>query len=177
MKIDLFIKGFVSFCEREKIDHALIGAFAMQAYGYVRATRDIDFVARQTSQSKIIPYLESLGFETLHRSDGYSNHLHPIGSLRVDLVYVNDATAKKIFSETNHFVIFKNIPVPVVKAEHLVDMKLFAAKNAPERLLHELADIKELVKATHIDKELLKQLFEKNGLGDRVSEVSDDKYL
>jgi hypothetical protein len=176
MKIQPFIRQFISFCEREKIEYALIGAFAMQAHGYIRATRDIDFVVRLKSQTRIIPYLESLGFETLHRSDGYSNHLHPIGSLRVDFVYVDDATAEEIFKETKQTMIFKNISVPVVKAEHLVKMKLWAAKNAPERLLHELADIKELVKAAHIDKALIKQLFEKQGLGDRVSEVCDVTY-
>jgi len=176
MKIEPFLKHFVKFCERESIDYALIGAFAMQAYGYVRATRDVDFVVRRQSQSKIVPYLESLGFETLHRSDGYSNHLHPIGPLRIDFVYVDDATAEEIFKETKQTTIFKNISVPVAKAEHLVKMKLFAAKNAPERLLRELADIKELVKAAKIDKVLLKQLFEKHGLGDRVSEVCDEKY-
>ena len=125
---------------------------------------------RRKSQSKIVVYLESIGFETTHSSDSYSNHLHPIGSLRVDFVYVDDTTAEKIFRETNQAAIFKNISVPVVKAEHLVDMKLFAAKNAPERRLRELADIKELVKAARIDNALLKQLFEKHGLGDRVSE-------
>lgn len=176
MNIKPFIKQFISFCKREKIDYALIGAFAMQAYGYVRATRDVDFVVRQKSHSKIIPYLESIGFETTHSSDGYSNHIHPIGSLRVDFVYVDDATAEKIFKETNHTVIFKNITVPVAKAEHLVDMKLFTVKNAPERRLQEFADIKELVKAAGIDNALLKQLFEKHGLGNRVSEVCDEPY-
>jgi len=176
MKIEPFIKQFISFCERGSIDYALIGAFAMQAYGYVRATRDIDFVVRRQSQSKIVSHLESIGFETIHRSDGYSNHLHPVGSLRVDFVYVDDATAEKIFAETKRVTLFKNIAVPVAKAEHLLAMKLFAAKNAPERLLRELADIKELAKAAGIDKGILKQLFEKYGFGGRLNEVSDDKY-
>lgn len=176
MKIEPFIRQFVTYCESNKVDYALIGAFAMQAYGYTRATRDIDFVVRGRSQEKIVSYLESIGFETLHRSKGYSNHLHPIGPIRIDFVYVDDMTAGKIFKETKLVAIFKNITVPVVKAEHLLTMKLFAAKNAPERQLRELADIKELVKTADIDKGYVKKMFEKYGLGDRVSEVTDDNY-
>jgi hypothetical protein len=174
MKIEPFIRQFVLFCEREKIDFALIGAFAMQAYGYVRATRDIDFVARRKSRTTIITRLESLGFETLHSSDGYSNHLHPVGTLRVDFVYVDDPTAEKIFKEASRTTFLKNITVPVATAEHLVNMKLFAAKNAPERMLRELADIKELVKSAGIDYSSVQRLFEKYGFGDRVHEVCDD---
>lgn len=31
----------------------MIGAFALKAYGYTRATQDVDFVARQRDQRKI----------------------------------------------------------------------------------------------------------------------------
>jgi hypothetical protein len=36
----------IDFFEQEKIDYALIGAFALKAYGYVRATQDVDFIVR-----------------------------------------------------------------------------------------------------------------------------------
>ena len=67
------------FFERENLDYAVIGAFALYAYGYTRATRDVDFITRIEYQNKVVQYLQSLGFETLNRSEGFSNHLHPIG--------------------------------------------------------------------------------------------------
>jgi hypothetical protein len=33
----------LDFFERERIDYALIGTFALKAYGYTRATQDVDF--------------------------------------------------------------------------------------------------------------------------------------
>jgi hypothetical protein len=59
------ILALVDFFESHRMDYALAGAFALKAYGYLRATQDVDFVARQEEQHAIIQFLESLGFETL----------------------------------------------------------------------------------------------------------------
>jgi hypothetical protein len=71
---DIF-KALSEMFEREKADYAVIGAFALYAYGYVRATRDIDFVTRIEFQKKAVSYLESLGFNTVHCSNAFSNHV------------------------------------------------------------------------------------------------------
>jgi hypothetical protein len=60
MKFKKIFQLLIEFFERERIDYALIGAFALKAYGYVRATQDVDFIARQKDQKKIIANLESL---------------------------------------------------------------------------------------------------------------------
>jgi hypothetical protein len=58
---------------------ALIGGVALAAYGLVRTTLDLDLVVESRCQDDLVAFLESLGFGTLHRSSGYSNHLHRIG--------------------------------------------------------------------------------------------------
>ena len=68
MKFKKTFQLLIDFFERERIDYALIGAFALKAYGYTRATQDVDFIARQKDQKKIIANLEFLGFETLYNS-------------------------------------------------------------------------------------------------------------
>lgn len=60
-------KILTEFFDREHLDYAVIGAFALHAYGYTRATTDVDFITRVECQDKIVQYLESLGFETLNR--------------------------------------------------------------------------------------------------------------
>nr|HID59675.1 hypothetical protein [Desulfobacterales bacterium] len=92
----------VEFSEREKIDYALIGAFALKAYGYTRATQDVDFIVRYEHQAKIVSYLESIGFETMYSSTGYPNHVHPLSGLGgIDLVYVKSQTAESIFGKNS----------------------------------------------------------------------------
>jgi hypothetical protein len=160
---DIF-KALSEMFEREKADYAVIGAFALYAYGYVRATNDIDFVTRIEFQKKAVSFLESLGFQTVHCSEAFSNHMHPIGALRVDLMYLEKETADIIFKDVRKKVLFEDVKVPVVSPEHLIAMKLFAAKHNGRRRLKDLADIKEIIAAVDIDKDSIRKYFRQYGL-------------
>lgn len=160
---DVF-KSVSDFFESRHLDYAVIGAFALYGYGYVRATRDIDFVTRIGNQSAIKQFLDTLGFETTHCSSAFSNHIHPVGSLAVDIMYVDGTTADDIFAATNRKLIFKDVVVPIVSAEHLIAMKLFAAGSSPQRKLKDLADVRELIKNAAVDMAFVKKCFIKNGL-------------
>jgi hypothetical protein len=140
-----------AFFLHEKIDFALIGAFAMHAYGYTRATRDVDFVVRRTDQDTIIGCIEAHGFTTMHRSQGFSNHQHGDDRTRIDILYVDDATAGLIFADARLISLFDDAPIPVASPEHLVAMKLFAVKNDPSRTFKDLADIQELIRRCGLD--------------------------
>jgi hypothetical protein len=157
-------KILTEFFKREHFDFAVIGAFALYAYGYTRATRDVDFITRFENQRKIVDFLESLGFETLNCSGGYSNHLHTSDGLRIDLVYVDGQTADLIFKAVQKKFFFGDFDLPVVSPEHLVALKLFAIRNDPDRKYKELADIKEIVRLTIIDKDQVQKFFKKYGL-------------
>jgi hypothetical protein len=129
----------------------------------VRATLDVDFLARVENQDRIIRYLESsLGYETIHRSSGYSNHVHRLSGLgRIDFLYVQGPTAESIFGHTRRLLVLEDMKLPVVKPEHLVALKVFAMKNNPERALREMADIKELLAVPGLDHEEVRRYFEK----------------
>lgn len=77
---------------------ALIGGHGLAAYGLARATLDLDLVVEARARDELISFMEQRGFETLHCSRGYSNHLHPDPQLgRVDFVYVRGETAHRLF--------------------------------------------------------------------------------
>ena len=98
MDFQRVLREVSSFFERETWRYGVVGAFGLHAYGLSRATQDLDFVTEAAAQSELIAYLESLGFETLHRSEGYSNHLHADPAFgRVDFVFVNGETARRLF--------------------------------------------------------------------------------
>ena len=176
MKFKKTFQLLIDFFERERIDYALIGAFALKAYGYTRATQDVDFIARQKDQKKIIANLESLGFETLYSSTGYSNHLHPLSGLgRIDFVYVKGDTAESIFKEAVRILLFDNLTVPVVRPEHIVALKVFAMKNDPDRALREMADIKELLSLPEINLQEVREYFEKYGQMERYYDIIGEK--
>lgn len=71
----------------------------MAAWGMPRTTLDVDLVVPGEAQDGLVGFLESLGYETLHRSGGYSNHLHPDPDLgRVDVVYVRGETSRELLA-------------------------------------------------------------------------------
>lgn len=160
------------FFNREKLDYAIIGAFALHAYGYTRATRDVDFITRLEYQEKIINYLESQDFETINRTEAFSNHLYPAGSVRIDLLYVEGETADSIFDSVEKKVLFDELKIPIVSPEHLVALKLFAASSDPQRKLKELADIKELIRIRNIEPGKIEKYFKKYNLEKYFDEIT-----
>ena len=176
MNIKTVFRSLTSFFEQAEIDYALVGAFALKAYGYLRATEDVDFLVRGAYQGRIITYLESLGYKTIYRSAGYSNHVHPLAKLgRIDFIYVERETADIILSEAVPLFLMDDISVPVVRAEHLIALKVFAMKNNPERSFREMADLQYLLKLPGLDLEEIRGYFEKYGQMEKYDELTKKK--
>ena len=152
--------------------YALIGGLAMAAYGLVRTTLDLDLVVDADAQEDVIAGMETLGYETLHRSAGYSNHVHVddrMGS--VDFVYVETGTASKLFAATRQVDGPSGQPISVPSPEHLAAMKVLAMKNDPGRTFQELGDIRHLVVAAGADREEVRREFRRHGLENRYREL------
>jgi hypothetical protein len=158
--------------ETKRRRFALAGAMALHARGISRSTQDLDIVTEATAQAELIAHLESLGYETLHRSDGYSNHLHSDPALgRLDFIYVDALTADALFAECDKTYAMGGRRIPVPSAEHLVAMKVQAMKNDPRRAFKELADIQSLIQTQRLDTPALRRYFERAGLLERFREL------
>jgi hypothetical protein len=145
----------------------------MAAYGLVRTTFDLDVVTDGEAQDALVAFLENEGYETLHRSTGYSNHLHTDTDLgRVDVVYVRDETSRELFSNLRLVQGPGGRKIPVLQPEHLIAMKVFAMKNDPSRIYRELEDIRFLLKSTDVDRDEVRGHFRKHGLEDRFDELT-----
>ncbi len=136
----------------------------MSAYGLSRATQDLDFIAELEVQEELVEGLEAVGYRTLHRSAGYSNHLHAdAAGGRLDFVYVRGETSRRLF-EACRTSSFSGRPVRVPRPEHLAAMKVQAMKNDPDRRLQDLADVRFLLGLPGIDEEEVRGYFERAGL-------------
>ena len=109
--------------------------------------------------------LEALGYETLHVSSGFSNHAHRDAEWgAVDVVYVDEETARQIFSASSSTLKVGTRDVPVPTAEHLVAMKVQAMRNDPSRQLQDLADIQYLLGLSETDRAEVRAYFDKAGM-------------
>jgi hypothetical protein len=161
-----------TFFEREDFAYAVIDAFGLHAYGLTRATANLDFVTDSHAQSKLVPFLEALGYETLHISAGYSSHLHGDAAMgRLDFVYVSGDTSQRLLGSAEKMLVLGDISLPVPRAEHLAAMKIQAMKNDPERTFQEMADSLFLLRVPGIDEKEVKGYFEKHGLIEKYHEI------
>jgi hypothetical protein len=166
------IREIAAFFERAGSPFAVIGAFGLHAYGLSRATSDLDFVTESAAQAGLVPFLESRGYETLHVSTGYSNHLHfdPLMG-RLDFVYVSGETSRRLFGSARILAVMEGISLAVPRAEHLAAMKIQAMKNDPQRTLQEMADIHFLLRLPEIDREEIRGYFAAQGMIEKYHEI------
>jgi hypothetical protein len=166
------LQTIAEFFDRTRFPYAVIGAFGLHAYGLSRGTFDMDFVTQTEGQAQLVGFLESLGYETLHVSTGYSNHLHALAALgRLDIVYVGGETSERLFRDVRMMPGPSGQLVPVPRPEHLAAMKVQAMKNDPQRALREMDDIRFLLELPGIDEDEIRGYFERAGLGDRYDEL------
>ena len=149
----------VTWFEVQQISFAVTGGLALHAFGYARFTADVDLVLSRAFQDQVIAHMEAEGYETLYRSEGYSNHLHASPELgRVDFIWVDDSTAVKIASSSTQLMV-GGVELPVPRPEYLIAMKLQAIRNDPGRRLRDLADIQHLMRVPGVDLEEVQSYF------------------
>jgi len=160
-----FVTAF--FADRSSRGAAVIGGVALAAYGNPRTTIDLDFIVDGNLQDALIAFLETQGFETLHRSSGYSNHLHPDPDRgRIDFVYVRGETAEKLFASCRRLPGPGGVSILVPRPEHLAALKAQAMKNDPSRAPSDLADVRFLLGLPGVDHQAIREYFERAGQGD-----------
>ncbi len=166
------LETVTGFLDGKGVRYAVIGGVALAAYGLPRTTVDLDLVVEAEAQEALISFLEPLGFATLHRSSGYSNHVHPDPARgRLDFAYVRGETSQKLFADCRERPGPRDKLIPVPKPEHLAAMKVLAFKNDPARTFQDMADIRFLLTLPGVDRAEVRGSFERHGLGERFDEI------
>lgn len=172
MDFGAVLRRVSAFLNDQGYRFALIGGVALAAYGLARTTLDLDLVVENRAQDDFIAFLESLGFATLHRSTGYSNHLHPDSSWgRLDCVYVGGSTSTELFAACRARRAPGDLELPLPKPEHLAALKVVAMKNDPGRIFQDMADIRFLLQLPQVDRQEIKRYFERHGLRERFDDL------
>jgi hypothetical protein len=155
-----------------RIRWAVCEGLGMAAYGLARTTFDVDLVADGDKLDEVMALMEGNGFETLYRSRGFSNHLHPDRDLgRVDIVYIRDRTREQLFAAA------REVPGPggrtllAPKPEHLAALKVAAMASDPGHTFQELDDIRFLLTLPGVDRDEVRRFFARHGLEGRYEEV------
>ena len=172
----LLLLDVVEILRREKVNYAVIGAFALTVLGVVRATMDVDALlfAEPGRLAKLEKSFKQAGFDTVVRSaeaddpvsgllilsDDFDNHVELLGGLR--------NMDPEILSRTLE-IQFRDEKLLIVGREDFIAMKCYA--GGPQDLL----DARSAYEAAPgpIDLDLLRTVTRRFGreAADRLQEV------
>ena len=121
--------------KKNKIAHALIGGFALAAYGVARATQDIDLLVDGSNKNNVKNVIIDAGFKVVYESEEV---LQLSGAGQLDFLFANRESTQKMLENAKAIHQF---PVSVVTLEDLVALKIQAYVNDPKREFQDKADI------------------------------------
>jgi hypothetical protein len=125
----------------------LIGAYALQAYGVIRQTLDVDVLISEADALRMDAGLRRAGYTELVRSEIFARYRHLSTELAdVDVLYVDSETAKRMVGEAREYPLAETTCL-IPALSHLLALKLHAIRNDPRRESRDSADIIELVRA------------------------------
>lgn len=155
----LLIENF----QKNKINFAIIGGFALHTAGLTRATADIDFIVAKEDMSKVKTIILSYGYELLHESEDVANFLGKLVELgRVDFLLAHRKYTRAMLERAEEKEILNGkFKVKVIKTEDIIGLKVQSSSNDPKRYHQDMADIESLIRINYkdLDIKLLREYF------------------
>jgi predicted nucleotidyltransferase len=141
------MKELIEFLEKHEVEYVLVGGFAVNYYGYVRMTQDIDILIFPSPENarKMMNVLDEFGFgkagipTEYFEIEGTAIHLG-VEPNRIDLLTNLKGVSNKDIFERKERIKFKNIFLNIISLKDLL-----ACKKLSDRP-KDLADADELEK-------------------------------
>ena len=152
----------ISF-EKENLPYALIGGFALEAAGVVRATMDLDLLVLSRNRDSIKAIMVSNGYTILHESKEVINFIgNETTPGRVDFLLAHRKYALSMLKRAQKKKVFGGrTQTYVVAPEDLIGLKVQAAANDPDRFEQEMVDIRMILNncPEKLDHDRIKEYF------------------
>lgn len=174
MDFILVFKFILETFQREKIDFALIGGFALQVAGITRTTGDIDMIVLREDKAKIKDIIIKHRYKIIHESDDVLNFYSDKFELgRIDFLLAHRKYAVSMLRRAEEKDILKGkFKIKVIRIEDQIGLKLQSSSNDASRMSRDMADIEQLIKYNYprLDIGLLREYFR---LFDREPELDE----
>jgi hypothetical protein len=146
-KVQRATRKVVRLLEEDRIPYALIGAMALNAYGYVRATVDVDLLL---TREGLAAFKEKhLGLGYLQKFPGSKGLRDTEHGVTIDVVlageYPGDGLPKPVVFPDPASAAVKVEQTALLPLPRLIELKLASGMSAPDRL-KDLADILEVIR-------------------------------
>ena len=141
--LSILLKEF----DKNNIDYALMGGFALGIWGVGSTTVDIDFLVSRDHMMKTDRIMLEAGYECKYRSENVSQY---VSSLRVfgevDFLHAfREASLEMLKRAVQKEIFGGSLKIKVLQPEDIIGLKVQAIKNNPRRAERDIMDIKSLI--------------------------------
>jgi len=155
--------------DQARISYALIGGFAVNAHGFVRATHDLDIMVLVEQADMLHDTLTGLAYRTLDRRPDMASYVR--APLRLNVLYARREISRDLLARAAE-IAHGDVKTRVVPLEGLIGLKIQAFHDDPRRI-RDLDDIIQLLKINRDDVNLEEvreyfRLFDKESVLDDV---------
>lgn len=154
----------LSAFEAKGVRYALIGGFAMGAWGIARSTVDLDFLIHKDDLQNVNTILTNMGYGCRYRSENVSQFISPQKTFgEIDIIHAfREISVNMLERSENRNIFNETMTIKVLKVEDLIGLKVQAMANDPSRKSIDLADIESLMETYggSIDWPLVKEYFD-----------------
>jgi hypothetical protein len=151
--------GLARVLDENAIPYAIIGALALNEWGYQRVTVDVDVLL--TPQGLHALKAAVLGRGYLEKFPGSRGLRDTVAGVDIDVVlsgqYPGDGKPKPVSFPDPAQVAVRGRRVALLPLEKLIELKLASGISAPHRL-KDLADVLELIRRTSLPRETAESL-------------------
>ncbi|MDP8263312.1 MAG: nucleotidyltransferase [Candidatus Ancaeobacter aquaticus] len=160
MEFKTVLNILINSFNKEHVEYALVGGFALGILGVHRATVDMDFLVLSDDQAKIDSILKENGYECTYKSDNVSQYTSPLKVFgEVDFIHAfRDISVSMLRRAVEKDIFDKELKIKVLIPEDIIGLKVQALINNEERAVQEYSDIESLM--VHYNKQLDWELIE-----------------
>lgn len=150
------LRSLVDRLAEESISYAIVGGMALNLFGFVRQTVDVDILLTKEGLEKFRKRFVGRGYVPAFPGAAKAFRDADTG-VRIDFLtageYPGDGKPKAVaFPDPNSSAIDRG-PYRVINLEKLIDLKLASGLSAPHRM-GDLVDVQRLVEALHLPLDL-----------------------
>ena len=159
----------------KNVRYAIMGGFAMGAWGIVRATMDLDFLIHRDDLPAADATLAAHGYRILHRTENVSqfvSDLKPFG--QVDFLHAFRPLSLGMLERARPVSVFDaGFRIPVLAPEDLIALKVQASSNDPSRKQSDMVDIALIGErfGSRLDWDRVMEFFALFGRGKELEEI------
>ena len=158
------------------VDFLIIGAHAINQFGYSRDTADVDLLVRATDRDTWLKLFTDLDYTVVSEKPAFLQLKAPSEFIwPVDLMFVNEQTWNKMAAEAVHISI-GDASCKVPKLLHLIALKVHALQHTHAgRFMKDFQDVEGLIKINCLDVESveIREIFERYGTADLYKKIAN----